>query len=143
MQTLIPQTVPPQKHEVLCNAVDALAALDGVAAVVLGGSYARGTHHANSDLDLGVYYAESSPFSIEEIRSVATRLSSGPPPVVTNFYEWGPWVNGGAWIQTAVGKVDFLYKNLEHVERTIQEAWQGVHQHNYNQQTTFGLYNAT
>jgi hypothetical protein len=36
-------------------------------------------------------------------------------PVVTGTYEWGPWVNGGAWIQTSAGKVDFLYKNLDQV----------------------------
>jgi predicted nucleotidyltransferase len=140
MHALVPHTVPSNKHEALRNAVDALAALDGVVAVVLGGSYARETHHANSDLDLGVYYAESSPFSIEGIRSVAMQLSNGLPPVVTNMYEWGPWVNGGAWIQTAVGKIDFLYRNLEQVERTIQDAWQGVHHHHYNQQPTFGFY---
>jgi hypothetical protein len=120
--------------------VEALSSLAGVVAVVLGGSYARGTHHANSDLDLGVYYSESAPFSVEEIRGVATRLSNGTPPVVTDFYEWGPWVNGGAWIQTEGGKVDFLYRNIEQVERTIQDAWQGVSHHHYNQQPTFGFY---
>ena len=111
-----------------------------VAAIVLGGSYARGTHHANSDLDLGIYYSEAAPFAIEEIRQVATQFSAGTPPVVTDFYEWGPWVNGGAWIHTTVGKVDFLYRNLEQVERTIQDAWQGVYQHHYDQQPTFGFY---
>jgi hypothetical protein len=107
---------------------------------VLGGSYARGTHHTNSDLDLGVYYAESTPFSIEGIKRIAAQLSDGTPPVVTDFYEWGPWVNGGAWIQTTAGKVDFLYRNIEQVERTIQAAWQGVSHHHYNQQPTFGFY---
>jgi hypothetical protein len=91
-------------------------------------------------MDLGVYYFEAAPFSIEDIRRVARECSNGTPPVVTGFYEWGPWVNGGAWIQTAVGKVDFLYRSVEHVERTIQEATQGVYQHHYDQQPTFGFY---
>ncbi|HEV8717106.1 MAG TPA: nucleotidyltransferase domain-containing protein [Candidatus Binatia bacterium] len=120
--------------------MDALAALEGVVAVVLGGSYARGTHHANSDLDLGIYYAESAPFSIKEIRRVATKLCASAPPVVTDFYEWGPWVNGGAWIHTDMGKVDFLYRNVEQIERTIQDAWRGLHQRHYDQQPTFGFY---
>jgi nucleotidyltransferase-like protein len=137
---IIPTTVPSSKHECLQKAVEALASLEGVVAVVLGGSYARSTHHANSDLDLGIYYSEAAPFAIEEIRRVATQFSAGAPPVVTDFYEWGPWVNGGAWIHTAVGKIDFLYRNLEQVERTIQDAWQGVYQHHYNQQPTFGFY---
>ena len=140
MQIPVPDAVPFYKQECLQKAVAALASLEGVAAVVLGGSYARGTHHANSDLDLGVYYSESAPFAIEEIRQVAMQLSNSAPPVVTDFYEWGPWVNGGAWIHTAVGKVDFIYRNLEQVERTIQDAWQGVYQHHYNQQPTFGFY---
>ena len=140
MQVIVPDTVPSYKHGCLQNAVEALSSLAGVVAVVLGGSYARGTHHANSDLDLGVYYLESAPFSVEEIRGVAKRLSNGTPPVVTDFYEWGPWVNGGAWIQTEGGKVDFLYRNVEQVERTIQDAWQGVSHHHYNQQPTFGFY---
>jgi predicted nucleotidyltransferase len=140
MQMVIPDTVPSFKHECLRNAVEALASLDGVVAVVLGGSYARGTHHANSDLDLGVYYSESAPFSIEEIRRIAIQLCNGDPPVVTEFYEWGPWVNGGAWIRTKVGKLDFLYRNVEQVERTIQDAWRGIHHHHYHQQPTFGFY---
>jgi predicted nucleotidyltransferase len=52
---LIPPTVPCSKHECLHKAVEALASLEDVVAVVLGGFYARGTHHANSDLDLGIY----------------------------------------------------------------------------------------
>jgi predicted nucleotidyltransferase len=143
MQTALPDTVPPHKYECLRSAVAALAALEGVVAVVLGGSYARGTHHANSDLDLGVYYSESAPFSVEEIRRVATELCAGAPPVVTDFYEWGPWVNGGAWIHTDAGKVDFLYRNVEHIERTIQDAWRGLHQRHYDQQPTFGFYSVT
>jgi hypothetical protein len=123
--------------------VYALADIEGVAAIVLGGSYARGTHHAHSDVDLGVYYTEIAPFSIEAVRHVAQQSSDGTPPVVTDFYEWGPWVNGGAWIQTAAGKVDFLYRNIEHVERTIQEAQQGIHHHHYEQQPVFGFYSVT
>src|SRR5262245_32194367 len=140
MRLVVPDTVPLYKHECLRSAVEALASLEDVVAVVLGGSYARGTHNANSDLDLGVYYSESAPFLIEEIRRVARQLGNGTPLVVTDFYEWGPWVNGGAWIQTEAGKVDFLYRNVEQVERTIQDAWRGVYQHHYNQQPTFGFY---
>lgn len=140
MQVVIPDTVPLFKHECLRSAVEALASLDGIVAVVLGGSYARGAQHANSDLDLGVYYFESAPFSIEAITRIAAQLCHGDPPVVTDFYEWGPWVNGGAWIQTKAGKLDFLYRNVEQVERTIQDAWHGIHHHHYHQQPTFGFY---
>jgi len=60
--------------------------------------------------------------------------------VVTGFYEWGAWVNGGAWIATRAGKVDFLYRNLDQVERTIAEAHQGIVHHDYPQQPAYGFY---
>jgi len=140
MPISLPATIPAEKRQYLSTIVATLTELSGVAAIVLGGSYARGTFHADSDIDLGVYYSEAVPFSIEEIRRVARECSDGTPPVVTDFYEWGPWVNGGAWIQTAVGKVDFLYRSIEHVERTIQEARRGIYERHYEQQPTFGFY---
>ncbi|HXG20314.1 MAG TPA: hypothetical protein VNN62_14720 [Methylomirabilota bacterium] len=88
-----------------------------------------------------MYYAEAAPFPIADIRRVAQQYSDGDPPIVADFYEWGPWVNGGAWIHTAVGKVDFLYRSFEHVEQTIQEAQQGIISHDYDQQPPFGFYN--
>jgi len=105
-----------------------------------GPFYASGTYHETSDLDIGLYYHETEPFSIAEIRRIAGSLSVQGNPVVTGFYEWGPWVNGGAWIKTAIGKVDFLYRNFEQVERTIAEAHQGITQHDYAQQPTYGFY---
>ena len=136
----IPETIPPAKREILLSAVDALMAVDGVLAIVLGGSYARGTQRANSDLDVGIYYTKSYPFSIERIRDIAIELSADKSPVVTDFYGWGPWVNGGAWIQTPSGKLDLLYKNIEQIESTIQDAAQGITHHDYSQQPTFGFY---
>jgi Nucleotidyltransferase domain len=86
----LPRTVPDDKRPVLAEGLDGLCAVRGVNAVALGGSYARGTQHPGSDIDLGLYYSESQPFVIEDIRQVATS-----PAVVTDFYEWGAWVNGG------------------------------------------------
>jgi hypothetical protein len=143
MQIRIPAMVPAVKHQVLRDTVHSLADIEGIVAIVLGGSYARGTHHEHSDVDLGVYYTDTAPFSLAAIRHVAQKYSDGTPPVVTDFYEWGPWVNGGAWIKTTVGKVDFLYRSIEHVERTIQEAQQGIHHHHYGQQPAFGFYSVT
>lgn len=136
----IPETIPPAKREILLSAVDALMAVEGVLAIVLGGSYAQGTQQAHSDLDIGLYYAKSSPFAIERIRDIAMQLSADKSPVVTDFYGWGPWVNGGAWIQTSSGKMDLLYKNIEQIESTIEDAAQGITHHHYDQQPTFGFY---
>jgi hypothetical protein len=108
-------------------------------AVVLGGSYAEGTQTPNSDLDIGLYYRAEDPFRVGAVRQVAESVAI-QPPTVTGYYAWGPWVNGGAWIQTAVGKVDFLYRNVDQVEQTIDEAQAGIVRHDFAQQPTFGFY---
>ena len=137
----LPTGIPKEKQIFLEQLVGDLFRVPKVAAIVLGGSYASGMQHSASDLDVGLYYLEAEPFSIEEIRRIATGICRpGLVPTVTGFYEWGPWVNGGAWIETEVGKVDFLYRKLEQVEKTIQDAHQGVVQHDYDQQPTHGFY---
>jgi predicted nucleotidyltransferase len=60
--------------------------LPGIVAIVLGGSYARGTARPDSDLDIGLYYSEQSRPDIEAIRAYAEKLSiSDRPPTVTGF----------------------------------------------------------
>lgn len=132
--------LPEPKRILVEQIVARLAQTDGVAAVVLGGSYANGTQHAGSDIDLGLYYEEASPFSIRDIQAVADEISIGEPAAVTEFYGWGAWVNGGGWIHTAEGKVDIIYRNLQQVERTIAEAQAGIAYHDYEQQPTNGFY---
>lgn len=135
--------LPPEKRALLETIVARLSAVPGVVAVVLGGSYARGAARPDSDLDVAMYYAEDSPFEIEAIRRIAAEISIAGPPEVTGFYGWGPWVNGGAWIRTAAGKVDFIYRNLDQVRRTIDDAFQGTNRHDFNQQPAFGFYSVT
>lgn len=132
--------VPESKRLLLEQLVDQLRVIPGVAAIVLGGSYASGTHHAASDLDIGLYYWEATPFAISTIKMIADNVASQGSATVTDFYAWGAWVNGGAWIHTAQGKVDFLYRNLDQVQRTLQEAQQGIIRHDYGQQPTHGFY---
>lgn len=133
-------TIPPEKQVLLTILVEQLRVVPGMAAVVLGGSYASGTQHAHSDLDIGLYYGEARPFDLASIRQIADGISAQGPATVTGFYEWGAWVNGGAWIHTAQGKVDFLYRNLDQVQRTINEAQQGITHHDYAEQPTHGFY---
>jgi hypothetical protein len=135
----IPVSVPPDRRALLEQLALELSRVEGVRAVVLGGSYARGSQHAGSDLDVGIYYFERVPFEIDAIRRIAGKIAL-EPPTVTDFYAWGPWVNGGAWIHTPAGKVDFIYRNLDQVGRTLDEAEEGITQHDYDQQPAFGFY---
>ena len=135
--------LPDGKRQLVEQVAEDLSRVANVAAFVLGGSYASGTAHADSDIDLGIYYREDSPFSVQEIRRIAESISTRSEPVVTEFYEWGPWVNGGAWIESDVGRVDLLYRNVDQVERTIKDAQQGVFQQHYGQQPTYGFYSVS
>ncbi len=125
----------------LLNAITIeLSQISGVIAVVLGGSYARRTARPDSDLDVSLYYSNRSPPDIEAIRSCAKTIAAPDTfPTVVDYYKWGPWVNGGAWIQTRAGKVDLLYRNIEQVQRVIDESQEGVYHHDYYQQPTFGF----
>ena len=116
-----------------------LARVTRVQAVVLGGSYARDAARPGSDIDLGVYYFEEAPFEIDELRAVAAEHADTPDPVVTDFWEWGPWVNGGAWLRIGGESVDLLWRSLDHVERTIEAARRGEHEVNFGQQPPYGF----
>jgi predicted nucleotidyltransferase len=131
--------LPTHKQQLLHSITEELKHIDGVMAIVLGGSYATGRATENSDLDIGIYYSEQNPFAIEHIKAVAEKFAHNSQPTVTGFYEWGPWVNGGAWITTASGEVDFLYKNIEQITRTIGNAKNGIWENNFEQQPPYGF----
>lgn len=103
-----------------------LGRIEGVAAVALGGSWARGDARPNSDVDLGIYYYPSHRPSVEALRRLAEELDDrGQPDAVTDFGEWGPWINGGAWLQIEGRQVDWLYRDLDLVARIIDECGAG------------------
>jgi predicted nucleotidyltransferase len=103
-----------------------LGEIEGVVAVALGGSWARGEAHADSDVDLGIYYRPGNPPRITDLRLLAQELDDRhPPQAVTNFGEWGPWINGGGWLTIEGRRVDWLYRDLDLVELTIGECSAG------------------
>src|SRR5690554_3172708 len=117
----------------------ALAPIPNLVAIALGGSLARGTHHTGSDIDIGLYYRAATPFPVDAVWAVARSFATGSEPVVTGFGEWGLWVNGGAWIETSLCKIDLLYRDLDLVERTVREAQAGTWRHDFDQQPPFGF----
>ena len=127
----------------MASLTNRLGAIGGVKAVVLGGSHARGRAQPDSDIDLGLFYSETAPFPIQSIRELAREINDTPSPVVTDFYGWGPWVNGGAWLTIGGQRVDFLYRSLEHVERVIADAEAGRYEVHYLQQPPFGFFSGT
>jgi hypothetical protein len=116
---------------VLSRVVKALQPLPGMTAIVLGGSRARGTAGPQSDYDVGLYYEPDAPFDIEALRSAIAPLLDDPSSTVTQFGEWGPWINGGGWLTIGGISVDLLYRDLGRVRDVIAEARQGRFSMNY------------
>jgi predicted nucleotidyltransferase len=132
-----------EQRELVSSLAEQLGAIPGIKAVVLGGSHARGRARAESDIDLGLLYSEAAPFSIQSVQELAEAVNDNAGPVVTDFYGWGPWVNGGAWLTIGGQRVDFVYRSLEHMERVIAEAETGRYELDYSQQPPFGFFSVT
>jgi predicted nucleotidyltransferase len=102
-----------------------VGALDGVTAVALGGSLARGRGDPHSDVDLGIYYDPARPFAVEDLRALVTELDDRHGPELVGFGEWGPWINGGAWTRMRGTKLDLLYRDLGLVDRVLDDCAAG------------------
>jgi predicted nucleotidyltransferase len=137
------EQLSPEQRELISSLTERLSNISGIKAVVLGGSHARGRAKPESDIDLGLFYTEAQPFSIQQVRELVEAVNDTANPVVTDFYGWGPWVNGGAWLTIGGQRVDFIYRSLEHVERVIAEAEAGHYELDYVQQPPFGFFSAT
>jgi predicted nucleotidyltransferase len=99
-----------------------LVAVPGMVGVVLGGSRARGTHGPDSDTDLGLYYRGA--LDIKRLGELA-RDVAGPAAQVTELGAWGPWVDGGTWLTIEGDPVDWIYRDIDRVERAWRDAEQG------------------
>jgi nucleotidyltransferase-like protein len=112
----------------------ALAPVGGARAVVLGGSRARGLAQAGSDYDIGLYYRGSEGLDFDALDRAAAALDDGGPrragtrdgPLMTRFGDWGAWVDGGGWLTIGGVPVDILYRDLDRVERAVDEAHRGA-----------------
>lgn len=101
-----------------------LAQVSGVVAVSLGGSLARGRARLDSDIDLGLYYRPDRRPELECLREAASEVG-GAAAAVTPFGAWGPWINGGAWLNVQGQQLDWLYRDLDLVEEVFDWARQG------------------
>ena len=106
--------------------VEQVHGVDGVRAIVLGGSRARGTHTPASDIDLGVYYSATQPLDVPALDRVAAGLDdSQQPGRVTPIGGWGPWINGGGWLKVRGQAVDLVYRDLDRVVAVIERCRAG------------------
>ncbi|HWJ39686.1 MAG TPA: nucleotidyltransferase domain-containing protein, partial [Candidatus Limnocylindrales bacterium] len=112
--------------QILTQVVARVSKIDGVLAIVLGGSRARGTADERSDIDLGIYYDGAHPFSIPALGAAAKELDDRHSDnLVTSFGNWGPVVNGGGWLEIRGNHVDFLYREIGAVREAIKDCVAG------------------
>jgi predicted nucleotidyltransferase len=105
---------------------DQLVQIDGVVAVVLGGSWARGTAQPGSDVDIGIYYRAAQPPSLAALQQLAQQLDDRHlPELLTGFGGWGPWINGGGWLTINAQPVDWLYRDLDRVAAVLEACCAG------------------
>ena len=91
-----------------------LATIPGVVAVTLGGSRAQGTADDTSDWDFGLYYRGT--IDPGDVRALGFEGRVFAP------HEWGPVVNGGAWLTVDGAKVDLIYRDLDEVTTWVRDA---------------------
>ena len=100
-----------------------LAGIGGIVGVCLGGSRARGAHVDGSDYDLGLYY-RAGELDTAALRTLAAELC-GHDVEVTEPGGWGPWVDGGAWLDLGAARVDWIYRDVDRVRHYAAEARAG------------------
>ncbi|WP_419818577.1 nucleotidyltransferase domain-containing protein [Glaciibacter flavus] len=108
--------------EQLQQMANELSAVDGIRAVALGGSRARGTHRPDSDVDLGLYYeGDVDRTALEDL----ARRWTGENVSVTAPGGWGPWVDGGAWLTVDGTAVDWIFRDVRRVAEQCERAGRG------------------
>lgn len=111
---------------IISTIIDRLKQIDGVSALVLGGSRARGTENPNSDIDIGIYYNANNGLDIAQLRRVTSILDDdNRDNLLTEIGGWGPWINGGGWLKVNQKPVDFLYRDQNKVSKVIEQCLSG------------------
>ena len=113
-------------EQLLTEITAALHLLPCIDAVVLGGSRARGTATATSDIDIGIYYGAVTPIDLDALNAIAQRFDDAHRPnLVTATGGWGPWVNAGGWLTIHGQHVDFILRDTNRVREIVAECEAG------------------
>jgi len=130
----------PRQQRLGQRIVDALRGERAVAAMALGGSFARGHATAASDIDLVLFYDETQPPEPARLNDIVAALAPDATPTFTRTGEWGPWVNGGAWLSFSGQRVDVLYRSLQQCQRVLDDCTEGRWELHWAQQPPYGYF---
>lgn len=126
----------------LNKVVESIQRVTGVKAIALGGSQSRGEADKHSDFDIGLYY-EPNALDLAALEQCLKMLDDGHKDNLLNPPgEWGPWINGGAWITVENMPVDILLRDISKVEGVIKDCLEGKITIDYQCGHPFGFINA-
>lgn len=104
-------------REILAKMVEDYRKLDGVEAIVLGGSSSAKSADNRSDFDIYIY-AKHEP-DVEKRREIALKYST-KPEIDNHYFE-----TGDTYKLNQTGKpIDIMYRNPEFIENNIKWVWQ-------------------
>lgn len=102
-----------------------LMTVPGVLGVALGGSHATGTATPASDLDLSLAYDGQRGFDLDALNVLCRDLDDSHAAQASGVGGWGPWVDGGAWLTVQGQRVDFIYRDVQRVKQSVDDALAG------------------
>lgn len=110
---------------VLDKVSQSLQDIPGVQAIVLGGSRARGTHSAQSDIDIGIYY-DATELDLAQLKKCAHELDDDSrDELIAAPGEWGEWINGGGWLVIGGHHVDLILRETARVATELDNCHVG------------------
>ena len=113
-------------NEIASSIASHLGEIEGVAAVALSGAWARGVANLEADIDLSIFYYDHQRPSVDAMRALALELNSFlSAETVTDFWQQGPLLNGGAWLWVEGRRVNWQYRDVERVRSALDQAKAG------------------
>jgi predicted nucleotidyltransferase len=118
-----------------------ISKIQGIKAIVLGGSQSRHEADKHSDYDIGLYY-ESGTLDITALGGSLKELDDEHREGLLNSPgQWGPWINGGGWLAVDGVPVDILLRDINKVKNVIQDCIDGSITIDYQSGHPFGFLN--
>ena len=129
-------------EKIIPQIVHAFNGVPGIDAIVLGGSRATGTANKDSDIDIGIYY-DRTLFDLSSFKQKGISLDDEHrKKVITDPGEWGPWINGGGWLNIEGIAVDILFRDTRKVITVIDDCINGKISIDYQCGHPFGFVNS-